>query len=170
MAVVIGNLASVVDAVVNASGKLIRPVVMGDGVVVVNASLPKRDFYQIIANAYASIGSKGFESEGKGKRKRLGHRGKSKTNWIDFEESSDEEGYESENEKEEVEEEDWDEEMRKRMKEMEERKELENKAEELQNRLIENGEESEEEKRMRVRRELEKVPVIERLCLLIADS
>ncbi|CAM8984159.1 unnamed protein product [Rhodiola kirilowii] len=161
MAVVIGNLALVVDAVVNVSRnvvadrKLMRPVVVGDGVVV-NASVPKHDFYQIIANTYASIGVKGFDSDGKGRKKRLGGRGRSKTNWIDFEESSDEEGYESENE-----EEDWDEEMRKRMKEMEARRELEKKAEELQSRLVENGEESveesEEDKRMRVRRELEKV-------------
>uniref|UniRef100_A0A7N0TEX6 Uncharacterized protein n=1 Tax=Kalanchoe fedtschenkoi TaxID=63787 RepID=A0A7N0TEX6_KALFE len=169
MAVSIGNLAMVFDAVVSVSRiaaadrKLARPVVVGDGVAV-NASLPKRDFYQIIANTYAAIGMKRFDSEERGRRKRerVAGRGRrrSKTNWIDFAESSDEEGYESGYEEEE-EEDDWDEEMRKRMKEMEERRELEKKAEDLQSRLVENGEESveesEEEKRMRVKRELEKV-------------
>lgn len=56
---------------------------------------------------------------------------------------------------------DWEKEMRKRVKEIEEMKELEKKAEELQSRAEDgNGggeEETEEEKKQRVRRELEKV-------------
>lgn len=50
-------------------------------------------------------------------------------------------------------------EMRQRVREFEERRELEKKAEELQSRVGEEGEEeeTEEEKRMRVRKELEKV-------------
>lgn len=54
---------------------------------------------------------------------------------------------------------DWETEMRQRVREFEERRELEKKAEELQSRVGEEGEEeeTEEEKRMRVRKELEKV-------------
>ncbi|KAL9379618.1 hypothetical protein Peur_028100 [Populus x canadensis] len=57
---------------------------------------------------------------------------------------------------------DWEKEMRKRVKEIEERRELVKKAEELQNRILDDNsqeekEESEEEKKERVRKELEKV-------------
>ncbi|XP_011013103.1 PREDICTED: uncharacterized protein LOC105117873 isoform X3 [Populus euphratica] len=57
---------------------------------------------------------------------------------------------------------DWEKEMRKRVKEIEERRELVKKAEELQNRIFDDNsqeekEESEEEKKERVRKELEKV-------------
>nr|AGV54532.1 hypothetical protein [Phaseolus vulgaris] len=47
--------------------------------------------------------------------------------------------------------------MRRRVREFEARRELEKKAEELQSRVDEGKEETEEEKRMRVRKELEKV-------------
>ncbi|KAJ6884421.1 hypothetical protein NC652_031434 [Populus alba x Populus x berolinensis] len=57
---------------------------------------------------------------------------------------------------------DWEKEMRKRVKEIEERRELVKKAEELQSRIFDDNsqeekEESEEEKKERVRKELEKV-------------
>ncbi|KNA12493.1 hypothetical protein SOVF_125240 [Spinacia oleracea] len=58
---------------------------------------------------------------------------------------------------------DWETEMRKRVKEIEEMRELEKKAEELQGRIDDEGsdgsgvDETEEEKKMRVRKELEKV-------------
>ena len=85
----------------------------------------------------------------------------SKVNGVDFDAgSSDEEG----NGFEEGDEEpfDWEKEMRRRVKEIEDSRELEKKAEELQSRVEESEgdegkEETEEEKRMRVRKELEKV-------------
>lgn len=61
---------------------------------------------------------------------------------------------------------DWEEEMRKKVKEIEEMKELEKKAEEVQYRVDqeyddgEPNEETEEQKRMRVRKELEKVLLV----------
>jgi len=60
---------------------------------------------------------------------------------------------------------DWEKEMRKRVKEIEERRELVKKAEELQNRIFDDNsqeekEESEEEKKERVRKELEKVTLV----------
>ncbi|KAL9246513.1 hypothetical protein vseg_020038 [Gypsophila vaccaria] len=71
-------------------------------------------------------------------------------------------GEEGEEEEEEV---DWETEMRRRVKEIEEMRELEKKAEEIYGEVRESGdgdggggeEESEEEKKMRVRKELEKV-------------
>lgn len=89
---------------------------------------------------------------------------KSKVNEVDYENSSDDEngngnGFGSEDE----EEFDWEKVMKRRRKEIEEMRELEKKAEELQYRVDEefkeeeDKEETEEEKRMRVRKELEKV-------------
>lgn len=90
---------------------------------------------------------------------------KSKVNEVDYENSSDDEngngnGFGSEDE----EDFDWEKVMRRRRKEIEEMRELEKKAEELQYRVDEefkeeeeDKEETEEEKRMRVRKELEKV-------------
>ncbi|XP_071926972.1 uncharacterized protein [Coffea arabica] len=87
---------------------------------------------------------------------------KSKVNAVDYENSSDDEngnGFADEDGF------NWEEEMRRRVKEIEEMRELEKKAEEVQNRVDEefkevggeNKEETEEEKRMRVKKELEKV-------------
>jgi hypothetical protein len=78
-------------------------------------------------------------------------RGKSNSeqNGVDFDaESSDEEGDEN----------DFEMKIRRRVKDFEERRELEKKAEEyLQSRVDDGVEETEEDKRMRVRKELEKV-------------
>jgi hypothetical protein len=78
-------------------------------------------------------------------------RGKSNSeqNGVDFDaESSDEEGDEN----------DFEMRIRRRVKDFEERRELEKKAEEyLQSRVDDGVEETEEDKRMRVRKELEKV-------------
>lgn len=58
---------------------------------------------------------------------------------------------------------DWEEELRRKLKDLEEMKELEKRAAELQSQIMaeevegEEGDETEEEKRERVRRELEKV-------------
>ncbi|XP_027098184.1 uncharacterized protein LOC113753463 isoform X1 [Coffea eugenioides] len=87
---------------------------------------------------------------------------KSKVNAVDYENSSDDEngnGFADEDGF------NWEEEMRRRVKEIEEMRELEKKAEEVQNRVDEefkevggeNKEDTEEEKRMRVKKELEKV-------------
>ncbi|KAB1207849.1 hypothetical protein CJ030_MR7G004129 [Morella rubra] len=152
MAVVLGNLALLLDV---ASPRTIvqdrktRPVALD---LVLN--LPKRSD----PHAYysASVASKSFDSDGEVRNQRVVARGKakSKVNGVDFDEgSSDEEGEEEPF--------DWEKEMRRRVKEIEERRELLKKAEELQNRSEdtegEGKEETEEEKRMRVRKELEKV-------------
>ncbi|XP_041013149.1 uncharacterized protein LOC121256421 [Juglans microcarpa x Juglans regia] len=152
MAVVLGNLALLLDL---ASPRTLladrksRPVALD---VVLN--LPKRS--DPLASYYASIPSKSFDSDGEARNKRVVARGKanSKVNGVDFDAgSSDEEGEEEPF--------DWEKEMRRRVKEIEERRELEKKAEELQSRLEdgegEGKEETEEEKRMRVKKELEKV-------------
>ncbi|KAG2708164.1 hypothetical protein I3760_05G179400 [Carya illinoinensis] len=152
MAVVLGNLALLLDL---ASPRTLladrksRPVALD---VVLN--LPKRSDPH--ASYYASIASKSFDSDGEARNKRFVARGKtnSKVNGVDFDAgSSDEEGEEEPF--------DWEKEMRRRVKEIEERRELERKAEELQSRLEdgegEGKEETEEEKRMRVKKELEKV-------------
>lgn len=90
---------------------------------------------------------------------------KSKVNEVEYENSSDDEngngnGFGNDDDEQEF---DWEKEMRKRRKEIEEMKELEKTAEELQYKVDEefkegeDKEETEEEKRMRVRKELEKV-------------
>lgn len=81
-------------------------------------------------------------------------RGKSNSeqNGVDFDSESDEEGGLGDGD-------DFETKIRRRVKEFEERRELEKKAEEyLQSKGDDDGEEeSEEEKRMRVKKELEKV-------------
>ncbi|KAI4373813.1 hypothetical protein MLD38_011888 [Melastoma candidum] len=103
--------------------------------------------------------SKGFDPEADHRTRRdRAVSARVKANEEDFD--SDEDGNGDAKRKE------WELELRRRLKEMEEMKELEKKAEELQNRAEEEEagdggcspeEESEEEKRMRVRKELEKV-------------
>ena len=161
MAVVLGNIALLLDVTSPLTGIPDRKprTVIHD--VVLNLS--KRDSHHS-ANAYASLATKSFESDGEGRNHRFVARGKSnsKVNDVDSDAgSSDGEangngngnGFDDEDE----ETVDWEKSMRKRVKEIEEMKELEKKAEELQSRAAEGQEETEEEKRMRVKKELEKV-------------
>ncbi|XP_059657857.1 uncharacterized protein LOC132304273 [Cornus florida] len=156
MAVVIGNTALLVDVIaprIVLPDRKLRPV---------PADVLLNLFHIANTNAsHASMATKSFESDKETRNQRVGVRGKvnSKVNAVDSEGSSDDDGNGYEEEEEEGF--DWEKEMRKRVKEIEERKELERKAEELQSRM-EDGEgefkeETEEEKRMRVRKELEKV-------------
>lgn len=157
MAVVVGNLALLLDV---ASPRTLitdrksRPLALD---VVLNQ--PKRDLHL----NYSALANKSLDSEGESWNHRAVTRGKvnSKVNAVDFDAgSSDEENGNGNGEKEEY---DWEKEMRRRVKEIEEMRELEKKAEELQSKAEEDDseseakEETEEEKRMRVRRELEKV-------------
>lgn len=164
MAVLLGNLALLVDVtsprIVISSDRKIRPVLI-DFVL----NLPKRDPHYI-ANTYASIAAaNSFDSDKEARNHRVTARGKanSNVNGIDFDfGSSDDEGNGNGNGNDEEEGYNWEKGIRKRMKEIEEMKELEKKAEELQSRMAdddeeEGKEETEEEKRMRVRKELEKV-------------
>lgn len=156
MAVVLGNWALLLDVtsprIVLADRKA-RPLALD-----VVLSLHKRDL-----NAYyAAIVGKSFEPDGEPRSQRIVARGKSnskKNGGVEFE-SDEEENWDG-NGFDEEEKFDWEKEMRKRVKEIEERRELEKKAEELQSKVEEEGsegrEETEEEKRMRVRKELEKV-------------
>ncbi len=161
MAVVLGNIALLLDVTSPLTGIPDRKprTVIHD--VVLNLS--KRDSHHS-ANAYASLATKSFESDGEGRNHRFVARGKSnsKVNDVDSDAgSSDGEangngngnGFDDEDE----ETVDWEKSMRKRVKEIEEMKELEKKAEEVQSRAAEGQEETEEEKRMRVKKELEKV-------------
>lgn len=161
MAVVLGNLGLILDVTsprIIVTDRKSRPVAVD---VVLN--LAKREAHHSVnSNAYASLATKSFESDGETWNHRSGFRGKanSKVNAVDFgAESSDDDGNGTEEEDEKPY--DWEKEMRRRVKEIEEMKELEKKAEELQSRVAEGDpddeEETEEEKRMRVRKELEKV-------------
>ncbi|XP_073131207.1 uncharacterized protein [Henckelia pumila] len=109
-----------------------------------------------------------FESVFDHKERHLNKRtsSQSRVNGVEYENSSDDENGNGNGLDEELGEDDgfdWEKEMRKRVKEIEEMKELEKKAEELQNKVDEEygdrngGEQTEEEKRMRVKKELEKV-------------
>jgi hypothetical protein len=150
MAVVLGNLALLLDLALPRTvtpDRKTRTVALD---VVLN--LPKRSDPH--AQYHASVASKSFDSDGEARSQRV-VASNSKVNGVDFDaSSSDEEGDQEEPF-------DWEKEMRRRVKEIEERRELEKKAEELQSRLEdgegEGEEETEEEKRMRVRKELEKV-------------
>jgi hypothetical protein len=157
MAVVIGNLALLLDL---ASPWTVTPDRKTRTVALdVVLNLPKRSDPH--AHYHASVASKSFDSDGEARSQRIVARGKSnsKVNGVDFDAgSSDEEGDQEEPF-------DWEKVMRKRVKEIEERRELEKKAEELQSQVEdgdegEGNEETEEEKRMRVRKELEKVSLL----------
>ncbi|OVA20795.1 Tetratricopeptide repeat-containing domain [Macleaya cordata] len=161
MAVLLGNLTLLVDAISPRTGlpdRKTRQVVLD---MILNLPKSKRDS-QLINNV--SLFTKNFESDKEirnfifGVRKRVNN---SKANSVDFDsESSDDENGNGFGE-------DWEQQMRKRLKEMEEMRELEKKAEELQSQMEEeddegdfkgeDDEETEEQKRMRVRKELEKV-------------
>lgn len=160
MAAVLGNIALLLDvssprAVV--SDRKSRPLPL-DVVLNLHKKEPHLPLY------YASLASKSFESDRENRSNRFVARGKanSKVNGVDFD--SDEEGNGNGNGFDEEDGDfDWEKEMRRRVKEIEEMRELERKAEELQSRAEddegerEGSEETEEEKRMRVRKELEKV-------------
>ncbi|KAJ4823297.1 hypothetical protein Tsubulata_028572, partial [Turnera subulata] len=160
MAVVFGNLALLLDVTSPriVSHRKTRPPVPIDVIL----SLYKRDPY-CSSTAYYHTSSSGIVSDGEDARKQrvVAARGKanSETNGVDFDSDDGEEddGF------------DWEaaskleEEMRRRAKEREATRELEAEAVELQrkaeeaSRKSEGTEETEEEKRMRVRKELEKV-------------
>ncbi|XP_060214009.1 uncharacterized protein LOC132641135 isoform X1 [Lycium barbarum] len=164
MAVVVGNITLLLDG---------THVTTPRAVV-----LPDRKTRDVLLNFFVKkdppcnqsmhASSSGFDSE----RERVlnpkvGFRGKvnGKVGEVDYENTSDDENGNEGGESGGGEEFDWEKEMRKRVKDIEEMKDLEKKAEELQNSVDEeyddeegeSSEETEEEKRERVRRELEKV-------------
>ncbi|KAF8040769.1 hypothetical protein BT93_B2868 [Corymbia citriodora subsp. variegata] len=166
MATVLGNIALLLD--LNSPRASIPDRKSRPSLLDVVSSLTKREPH--FTSYYAAPGPKSLEVDGdaRGHRAAVVARGKanSKVNGVDFDAGSSDEdgnGNGNGNGSEDEEEFDWEKEMRRRVKEMEEMKELERKAEELQTRAEEEGgegergEETEEEKKMRVRKELEKV-------------
>ncbi|KAL6983752.1 hypothetical protein U1Q18_017129 [Sarracenia purpurea var. burkii] len=161
MAVVLGNLAPLLDMTLPRIAVIDRKTRLSPADVVL--SLFKKEPHHIFVATTPCT----FESDEEGRNQRFGARGKvnSKVNALDFAGISDDDsngngnGYEDEEEEEAAF--DWEKEMMKRVKEIEEMRELERKAEELQSRMGdgegEGKEETEEDKRMRVRKELEKV-------------
>jgi len=146
MAISLGNLALLLD-LASPRGAILERKARPVGSDVVLSSVPsKRD----------SPSACCYAPEGDGRSRLVLARGKSNSEKNGVEFDSDEEE-EEEEEEEEGGMEDWETEMRRRVREFEARRELEKKAEELQNRVDEGKEETEEEKRMRVRKELEKV-------------
>ncbi|KAM7487263.1 hypothetical protein LguiB_024747 [Lonicera macranthoides] len=167
---VLGNLALLLDVTSPRTGVLdwkTRPVPSD---VVLN--LFKKEPHQYLyhhqhspnpnPSPYFSLNTNSFEFD---KEKRVGLRGKtnSKVNAVDYAGSSDDESNGNGEEERGL---NWEKQMRKRVKEIQEMRELEKKAEELQSQMGDDGdgdgegegdEETEEQKRMRVRRELEKV-------------
>lgn len=122
-------------------------------------SIFKKDIH-LITTHFESV----FDHKERNLTKRTSNQ--SRVNGVEYENSSDDENGNGNGLDEELGEDDgfdWEKEMRKRVKEIEEMKELEKKAEELQNKVDEeygdrnDGEETEEAKRMRVKKELEKV-------------
>ncbi|XP_047181019.1 uncharacterized protein LOC124847549 [Vigna umbellata] len=141
MAVNLGNLALLLD-LASPRGAILERKTRPVGSDIVLSSAPsKRD----------SPPSCCYAPEGDARNRLVMVRGKSNSEKNGVEFDSDEE------EEEEGGMEDWETEMRRRVREFEARRELETKAEELQSSVDEGREETEEEKRMRVRKELEKV-------------
>ncbi|VVB04144.1 unnamed protein product [Arabis nemorensis] len=163
MAAVIGNVALLLD--VNSHRTVVTDRRIRLTVVDVVLNLPKRDSHGHVSSYYASLSSsnKPLESDGEARVRRFFTRGKSnsKANAVDFDDagSSDEESSDGDGKENDEEEGNYDveKEMKRRAKEFQDMKELERKAEELQYRIEEEGDDSEEKKRMRVKRELEKV-------------
>lgn len=124
-----------------------------------------------ILNLNALIASNGFEFDKSSEMKRSNRSRKVNSkvnNAVDYESSSDDEtnGIDDDDENKY----DWEKEMKKRVKEIQEMKELEKKAEELVSEIRGDDEgsgESEEEKKMRVRKELEKVLTFFVLCVCV---
>ncbi|CAM8876705.1 unnamed protein product [Rhodiola kirilowii] len=138
MAVVIGKLSLIGD-LNSAKTKIKNRLQAADAVL----NIPKRDLNRILSGGYAA---RSLESEWEGRSGRFCVRGKAG-------EGGDFGGEEWWNESGDEEVLNWEKGMRMRMKEMEEMRELERKAEELQSRT---AEETEEERKLRVRKELEK--------------
>lgn len=148
MAIILGNLASLPDAAspwITTTDRKSRPVAVD-----VVPNLAKREIYGLHC-------SKNLGSNGEARAYRIVAWGKdnSKPNAVDFSaEYSDDDGngngFEEEN--------DWQKNMRKRLKEIEEKEELEKKAEQLlaTAEVKDDKELTEEEKRIRIRKELEK--------------
>ncbi|XP_010425358.1 PREDICTED: uncharacterized protein LOC104710446 isoform X2 [Camelina sativa] len=164
MAAVIGNVALVLD--VNSHRTVVTDRRIRLTVVDVVLNLQKRDHSHSHVSHYAAAlsSNKPLESDGEDRNRRFRTRGKanSRTNAVDFddagsndEESSDGGGDGKENDEEKAN--NKEKEMKSRVKEYQDMKELERKAEELQYKIDEEGDDSEEKKRMRVKRELEKV-------------
>ncbi|CAM8876756.1 unnamed protein product [Rhodiola kirilowii] len=145
MAVVIGKLSLIGD-LNSAKTKIKNRLQAADAVL----NIPKRDLNRILSGGYAA---RSLESEWEGRSGRFCVRGKAG-------EGGDFGGEEWWNESGDEEVLNWEKGMRMRMKEMEEMRELERKAEELQSRTADEGgdaaEETEEERKLRVRKELEK--------------
>ncbi|CAJ1940199.1 unnamed protein product [Sphenostylis stenocarpa] len=142
MAVNLGNLALLLD-LASPRGAILERKARPVGSDVVFSSPPsKKDSPSCCC----------YAAEGEARSRVVVARGKS---------NSEKNGVEFDSDEEEEEEggglEDWETKMRRRVRELEARMELEKKAEELQSRVEEGDEETEEEKRMRVRKELEKV-------------
>ncbi|XP_022726915.1 uncharacterized protein LOC111282897 [Durio zibethinus] len=162
MAVVLGNLALLLDVTSTRTvtkDRKSRPLAID---VVFN--LPKRDPHFVHASPSNKSELEYWDGENWAHRVVARGKANSKVKAVDFDAwSSDDDGNGNGNGFEEEEEYDWEKEMRKRVKEIEEMRELERKAEELQSKAEaeesegEVREETEEEKRMRVRKELEKV-------------
>lgn len=160
MAVVLGNISPFFDLSTSSHRAITldrRPRVFPSDAVL---NLFKKDLHQN-PNFHAAFESV-FDHREKHVNKRKSNQ--SKVNQVEYENSSDDEnGNGLEDELGEDDGFDWEIEMRKRVKEIEEMKELEKKAEELQYQVDqeydegEPDEETEEQKRMRVKKELEKV-------------
>lgn len=166
MSVVIGNIAPFLDLVISPPRTIIpdrskiRP-------------LPSDVVLHLFKKDHQNFNSESFSFENKERHVNIrGKSGRSKVNEVEFENSSDDENGNGNGFEEEIVEDegfDWEKEMKRRVKEIEEMRDLEKKAEELQYKvdkeydinsedgLDDNREDTEEEKRMRVRKELEKV-------------
>ncbi|KAL1210056.1 hypothetical protein V5N11_010638 [Cardamine amara subsp. amara] len=161
MAAVIGNVALLLD--VNSHRTVVTDRKFCLAVVDVVLNLPKRDSHSHVSYYAALSSNKPLESDGETRIRRFLTRGKanSRANAVDFDDagSSDEESNDGSGGGDEDEEAyDVEKEMKRKVKELQDMKDLERKAEELQYKMDEEGEEdSEEKKRMRVKRELEKV-------------
>ncbi|KAK2354653.1 hypothetical protein P8452_74968 [Trifolium repens] len=143
MAVNLGNLALLLDI----SSPRRKPLIGANAIL----TLPLKRDSSISSTTTTSCCScsYGYEMEARGRMVVARGKSNSEQNGVDFDaESSDEEGDEN----------DFEMKIRRRVKDFEERRELEKKAEEyLQSRVDDGVEETEEDKRMRVRKELEKV-------------
>ncbi|XP_010502589.1 PREDICTED: uncharacterized protein LOC104779869 [Camelina sativa] len=162
MAAVIGNVALLLD--VNSHRTVVTDRRIRLTVVDVVLNLQKRDHSYNHVSHYAAARSsnKPLESDGEARNRRFLTRGKanSRANAVDFDDagSNDEDGGGGDGkENDEEKANDKEKEMKSRVKEYQDMKELERKAEELQYKIDEEGDDSEEKKRMRVKRELEKV-------------
>ncbi|KAL3819275.1 hypothetical protein ACJIZ3_005180 [Penstemon smallii] len=159
MAVVLGNISPLIDLATSPHripDRRPRPLPSD----VVSKLFKKESNHPNLQYAFESV----FDSKERNASKRKSNQ--SKVNGVEYENSSDDEngnGLEDELGGGEDENFDWEKEMRMRVNEIQEMRELEKKAEELQYKVDEEyggadaNEETEEQKRMRVKIELEKV-------------